>query len=142
MLVASTATSMGVDWPGDFMMGSDGRLKKRLPHQVAPFVYTGVGIMKPDAFRAGPEGAFRLAPLLFDWAEQGRLFGVRLDGLVAARRPAGIGGRSRTRNGAFRALTAAAYFGYGILRPASLKRRKTSKFSSLRTRSASITSST
>jgi MurNAc alpha-1-phosphate uridylyltransferase len=63
------------------MMSSDGRLKKRLPHQVAPFVYTGVGIMKPDAFRTAPEGAFRLAPLLFDWAEQGRLFGVRLDGL-------------------------------------------------------------
>ncbi len=81
LLVASAATSVGVDWPGDFMMGPDGRLKKRLPHQVAPFVYTGVGILKPDAFRAAPEGPFRLAPLFFDWAEQGRLFGMRLDGL-------------------------------------------------------------
>ena len=96
LLVASTATSIGVDWPGDFMMSPDGRLQKRLPHQVAPFVYTGVGIMKPDAFRAAPDGAFRLAPLLFDWAEQGRLFGVRLDGLwLHVGRPESVGEAER-----------------------------------------------
>ena len=81
LLVASGAAAIGVDWPGDFMMDGQGRLRKRLGHEVAPFVYTGVAIMKPEAFRAVGEDVFRLAPLLFDSAANGRLFGVRLDGL-------------------------------------------------------------
>jgi MurNAc alpha-1-phosphate uridylyltransferase len=81
LLVASSAASVGVDWPGDFMMAADGRLQKREARHVAPFVYTGVGIVKPESFRVVPDEVFRLAPLLFDSAARGRLFGVRLDGL-------------------------------------------------------------
>ena len=81
LLVASSAASIGVDWPGDFTMDADGRLHKRLAHEVAPFVYTGVAILKPEPFRAAAQDVFRLAPFLFDWAAKGRLFGVRLDGL-------------------------------------------------------------
>src|SRR5271163_3035151 len=81
LLVAASAGAVGVDWPGDFTMSDDGRLTPREPRRVAPFVYTGVGIIKPELFAAVREDVFRLAPFFFRAAEQRRLFGVRLDGL-------------------------------------------------------------
>jgi MurNAc alpha-1-phosphate uridylyltransferase len=48
---------------------------------VAPFVYTGVGIVKPQLFEASTAGIFRLAPFFHVAAGKGRLYGVRLDGL-------------------------------------------------------------
>jgi MurNAc alpha-1-phosphate uridylyltransferase len=80
LLVAATTSSVGVDWPGDFLMGADGRLRRRAEREVAPFVYTGAGIVKPSLFKDAPEGPVRLAPYFFAAAEQGRLFGHRLDG--------------------------------------------------------------
>jgi MurNAc alpha-1-phosphate uridylyltransferase len=81
MLVASTATATGYDGPGDFAMDATGRLRRREEREVAPFVYAGVFIVKPELFADTPEGAFSLN-LLFDRAaEADRLFGVRLDGL-------------------------------------------------------------
>ncbi len=81
LLVAAGATSVGVDWPGDFTMTHDGRLVVREPRHVAPFVYTGVGIMKPELFAEESRDVFRLAPYFHAAAEKGRLFGLRLDGL-------------------------------------------------------------
>ncbi len=81
LLVAASAGAVGVDWPGDFTMTRDGRLEMREPSRVAPFVYTGVGILKPEFFEGPGEEVFRLAPLLFAAATKGRLFGVRLDGV-------------------------------------------------------------
>lgn len=81
LLVAASATSVGIDWPGDFTMDSVGRLAKREERQVAPFAYAGVGIMKPELFADRTEEVFRLAPIFFDAAVRGRLFGHRLDGL-------------------------------------------------------------
>ncbi len=80
LLVAAAATSVGVDWPGDFTLLPDGQLVRREERGVAPFVYAGVGIIKPELFEACPEGPVRLAPYFFDAAERGRLFGQRLDG--------------------------------------------------------------
>lgn len=80
LLVAATTSSIGVDWPGDFTMAADGRLQKREERAVAPFVYAGIGIIKPSLFAAAPDGAFRLAPYFFEAAARGRLFGQRLDG--------------------------------------------------------------
>jgi MurNAc alpha-1-phosphate uridylyltransferase len=81
LLVAAATSSVGVDWPGDFMMKSDARLEKRQERQVAPFVYTGVGIIKPELFTAENTEVFRLAPFFFEAAAKGRLYGQRLDGL-------------------------------------------------------------
>lgn len=80
LLVAATANSVGVDWPGDFHMAPDGRLTKRAEQEVAAFVYAGVGIIKPQLFADAREDVFRLAPYFFDAAEAGRLYGVRLGG--------------------------------------------------------------
>jgi len=81
LLVGAAATSVGVDWLGDFTMDPQGRLKRREERRVAPFVYTGVGIIKPELFTNASEEVFRLAPYFFSAAEKGRLFGVRLDGI-------------------------------------------------------------
>ena len=81
LLVAPGAGSIGVDWPGDFDMAPDGQLSRRDPQKVAPFVYTGVGILKPEWFEGVQEDVFRLAPYFWRAAEAGRLFGLRLDGL-------------------------------------------------------------
>ena len=81
LLVAATPGAVGVDWPGDFEMDKEGRLSRRDPKTVAPFVYTGVGILKPELFDGVEEDVFRLAPFFWRAAEQGRLFGLRLDGL-------------------------------------------------------------
>ena len=81
LLVAASSAAIGVDWPGDFVMDADGRLSRRDPQKVAPFVYTGVGILKPQLFDGVTDEVFRLAPFFWKAAEAGRLFGVRLDGL-------------------------------------------------------------
>jgi N-acetyl-alpha-D-muramate 1-phosphate uridylyltransferase len=81
LLVAASAGAVGVDWPGDFNMTREGGLSVREPRHVAPFVYTGVGIVKPQLFERETQDVFRLAPFFHAAADKGRLFGVRLDGL-------------------------------------------------------------
>jgi len=81
LLVAASAGAVGVDWPGDFTMADDGRLTAREARHVAPFVYTGVAIIKPSLFESETAEAFRLAPFFHAAAGKGRLYGVRLDGL-------------------------------------------------------------
>jgi N-acetyl-alpha-D-muramate 1-phosphate uridylyltransferase len=91
LLVAASAGAVGVDWPGDFTMSHDGRLESRKPRHVAPFVYTGVGIVKPELFANEPAEVFRLAPFFHAAAARGRLYGVRLDGIwVHVGRPESI----------------------------------------------------
>jgi N-acetyl-alpha-D-muramate 1-phosphate uridylyltransferase len=80
LLVAATATSVGVDWRGDFNMLADGRLVRREERTVAPFVYSGFGVIKADLFANETREIFPLAPLLFDAAQRGKLYGVRLEG--------------------------------------------------------------
>ncbi len=81
LLVATTAPSVGVDWPGDFTMAADGRLARREERKVAPFVYAGVGIVKAELFQSVNKDVFRLAPFFFAAADRGRLFGQRLEGI-------------------------------------------------------------
>lgn len=96
LLVAASAGAVGVDWPGDFTMAPDGRLAMREPRHVAPFVYTGVGIIKPELFAREGDGAFRLLPFFLEAARRGRLHGLRLDGLwLHVGRPESIGEAER-----------------------------------------------
>jgi MurNAc alpha-1-phosphate uridylyltransferase len=81
LLVAATTSSIGVDWTGDFNMEADGRLTRRAEGEVSPFVYSGVGIIKPQLFADDQREVFKLAPFFFDAATRGRLFGLRLEGL-------------------------------------------------------------
>ncbi len=81
LLVAASASSIGVDWTGDFTMDPDAKLERRKEREVAPFVYTGVGIIKPELFGEQADDVFRLSPFFFEAAAKGRLYGQRLDGL-------------------------------------------------------------
>jgi MurNAc alpha-1-phosphate uridylyltransferase len=81
LLMASTTGSIGYSGSGDYAMTSDGTLRKRKETQVVPFVYAGVAIISPAIFADAPAGEFGLTRM-FDRAEtQGRLFGLRLDGV-------------------------------------------------------------
>jgi MurNAc alpha-1-phosphate uridylyltransferase len=80
LLLAPTATSIGYDGRGDFVMGTDGRLKPRPEREVVPFVYAGAAILSPAMFKDAPAGEFSLTRLFNKAADAGRLFGLRLDG--------------------------------------------------------------
>lgn len=81
LLLAPTTGSIGYTGRGDFIMGGDGRLTRRAEREVAPFVYAGAAILSPALFKDAPQGEFSLTDLFERAAEQGRLHGLRLEGL-------------------------------------------------------------
>jgi len=81
LLVAPTAGSIGYSGRGDYAMLPDGRLRRRAEREVVPFVYAGAAILSPALFADAPAGAFPLTRLFDRAAEQGRLFGLRLEGV-------------------------------------------------------------
>lgn len=66
---------------GDFHMTADGRLARRKPGHVAPFVYTGVQIMSPRLLVDPPAEAFSTNVLWNRAMEAGRLYGASHQGL-------------------------------------------------------------
>ncbi|MDP1866923.1 nucleotidyltransferase family protein [Bradyrhizobium sp.] len=81
LLMAPTASSIGYGGRGDYAMLADGTLRKRREHEVVPFVYAGVAILSPSLFADAPKGEFSLTRNFDSANEQGRLFGLRLDGV-------------------------------------------------------------
>ena len=81
LLLAPAAGSIGYAGRGDFAMTPDGKLHKRGEREVVPFVYAGAAILSPALFAGAPEGEFPLTALFTRAAEQGRLRGLRLEGL-------------------------------------------------------------
>jgi MurNAc alpha-1-phosphate uridylyltransferase len=80
LLLMPTVAAVGYDGKGDFRMDPYGVLKRRAPDDVAPFVFAGVHIVKPELFADTPEGAFS-NNLIWNRAEAaGRLYGLRHDG--------------------------------------------------------------
>jgi MurNAc alpha-1-phosphate uridylyltransferase len=66
---------------GDFHMEPDGRIARRRPGKVAPFVFTGVQIVSKRLFEGAPEGSFSFN-LLWDRAiAAGRAYGLVHQGL-------------------------------------------------------------
>jgi N-acetyl-alpha-D-muramate 1-phosphate uridylyltransferase len=81
LLLAPTTNSIGYSGRGDFAMEPDGSLRRRGEGEVVPFVYAGAAILSPALFDGAPTGAFALT-VLFDRAiANGRLFGLRLEGV-------------------------------------------------------------
>ncbi|HMK88863.1 MAG TPA: nucleotidyltransferase family protein [Methylocystis sp.] len=79
LLLARTKGSVGVDWDGDFARDAEGRLSQ--PPGARPYVYAGVGLIKPELFAGAADEIFPLAPYFFAAARAGRLFGVASDAL-------------------------------------------------------------
>ena len=72
--------AIGFDGPGDFFLSDDGRLQFRGQAKTAPYAYMGLHITKPQIVDDGPPGAFSLFAPWRKLAEQGRVYGVVLDG--------------------------------------------------------------
>jgi N-acetyl-alpha-D-muramate 1-phosphate uridylyltransferase len=81
LLLAPTAGSIGYEGRGDYAMLSDGRLQRRGEQEVVPYVYAGAAILSPNLFADAPAGAFALTRLFDQAGSNGRLFGLRLEGV-------------------------------------------------------------
>lgn len=67
--------------PGDFHMDAMGRLSRRRPGRIAPFVFTGFQMLAKRLFDGQPVEPFSMNRLWDKAAAQGRLYGVVHQGL-------------------------------------------------------------
>jgi MurNAc alpha-1-phosphate uridylyltransferase len=81
LLLASAADSIGYEGRGDYAMDPDGRLVRRAEREVVPFVFAGAAILSPRLFKDAPAGPFSLTRLFAQAEDEGRLHGLRLDGV-------------------------------------------------------------
>ena len=65
---------------GDFGMDPAGRLTRRLPGRVAPFIYSGIQLASHRLLRDAPAGPFSTNVLWDRAIEEGRLFGAVFTG--------------------------------------------------------------
>lgn len=76
LLVVGHASARGHGGQGDFHMDAAGRLSRRRPGRVAPFVFTGIQLVSRRFLDDAPEGAFS-TNILWDRAiAAGRLYGL------------------------------------------------------------------
>ena len=82
LLLTTPAYTVGYDGNGDYFMDVQGKLRRQLASgEKAPFIYAGAAILSPALFEGAPQGAFALTPLFDRAQEQGKLFGLALEGL-------------------------------------------------------------
>ena len=80
MLLAPTFSAIGYDDRGDFTMDANGRLARRESQRVAPFGWPGVQIIHPRLVERGQGEVFSTNRLWDVAIEEGRLYGLRLEG--------------------------------------------------------------
>jgi MurNAc alpha-1-phosphate uridylyltransferase len=76
LLVVPQARATGHSGRGDFHMDQCGRLSRRKPGRIAPFVYTGIQLFSRRLLRDAPEGAFSTNILWERAIGEGRLYGL------------------------------------------------------------------
>jgi len=81
LMLAPTATSVGFHADGDVFLEADGRLRFKAAGEMAPSVFVGSHITKPQLVANEPDGPFSLTPIWRRLARQGRIFGVAPPGL-------------------------------------------------------------
>ncbi|MDP4575024.1 nucleotidyltransferase family protein [Qipengyuania sp. G39] len=80
LLVVSHVRAFNFDGTGDFYMDAAGRLTRKQPERIAPFIYTGIQVVSHRLLRDAPEGKFS-TNILWDRAiGEGRLFGLAFTG--------------------------------------------------------------
>ncbi len=80
MLLAPRVTSLGYDGRGDFNLHKDSRISRRRSTADAPYVFAGVSIAHPRMFEGAKVEPFSLNVVWDKAMEQGRLYGVLLEG--------------------------------------------------------------
>lgn len=81
LLVVPHARAMNFNGPGDFHMDPLGRLSRRRPGRIAPFIYTGIQLVSHRLMRDAPQGPFSTNLLWNRAMEEGRLYGISFTGL-------------------------------------------------------------
>lgn len=80
LLVVSHARAANFSGPGDFHMDASGKLSRRKPGRIAPFIFTGIQLVSHRLLRDAPQGKFS-TNILWDRAiEEDRLYGVSFTG--------------------------------------------------------------
>lgn len=80
LLVVPHARASNFNGLGDFHMDPHGRLTRRRPGRIAPFIYTGIQVVSHRLLRDVPEGRFGTMQLWERAIEEGRLFGASFTG--------------------------------------------------------------
>ncbi len=75
LLLVPFALASGYDGAGDFDLGADGAVGWRTG-KAAPFVYTGLQILRPSLLDGAPEGPFSLRVLWDKARDRGRMKGI------------------------------------------------------------------
>ena len=81
LLVVSHAQAHNFAGLGDFHLDPLGRISRRKPGRVAPFIYTGIQIVSQRLLRDAPAGAFSTGVLWDRAIAEGRLYGLSHTGL-------------------------------------------------------------
>ena len=80
LLIHPTVHALYYSGLGDFILGPDGKMRRRVEREIAPYLFTGVQILHKRLFDRCPAPPFSLN-VLYDRAETaGRLYGVVHDG--------------------------------------------------------------
>ncbi|WP_390583180.1 nucleotidyltransferase family protein [Erythrobacter sp. MTPC3] len=81
LLLVGHAKAANFNGQGDFYMDGSGKLSRRLPGRIAPFIYTGIQLISKRLLRDAPEGKFSTNILWNRAIEEGRLYGVAFTGI-------------------------------------------------------------
>ncbi|NTZ42084.1 nucleotidyltransferase family protein [Altererythrobacter sp. SALINAS58] len=80
LLLVPHQRAVNFSGPGDFHMDPAGRLRRRAPGRIAPFIFTGIQIVSHRLLRDAPGGKFSTNVLWDRALEEGRLFGTTFTG--------------------------------------------------------------
>lgn len=81
LLVVSHAQAFNYGGLGDFHLDPLGRITRKKPARVAPYIYTGIQIVSRRLLRDAPEGSFSTGVLWDRAIAEGRLYGLPHTGL-------------------------------------------------------------
>ncbi|MHA6333754.1 nucleotidyltransferase family protein [Qipengyuania sp. CAU 1752] len=81
LLLVPHARAFNFRGEGDFHLDAEGRVSRRKPGRIAPFIYTGIQLVSHRLLRDAPEGKFSTNILWNRALEEGRLFGLSFNGL-------------------------------------------------------------
>ena len=80
LLVVPHSRAANFRGDGDFHMDPLGRLSRRKPGRIAPYIYTGIQLVSHRLLRDAPEGAFGTMFLWERAIAEGRLYGTNFTG--------------------------------------------------------------
>lgn len=80
LLLVSHKGARNYQGKGDFTMDARGRLDRRTPGRIAPFIFSGIQLVSKRLLRDAPEGPFSTNILWSRAIGEGRLFGLAFTG--------------------------------------------------------------